>query len=106
MTKTNLNLDQVTELADTFGLLSDPTRLSIVVACMDRERAAGEIAEAIGSSPSLVSHHLRLLRSARILRADRRGKQVFYAMADACVHRVVKIMIEHLFVCHEEPVET
>ncbi|MEO0771874.1 MAG: metalloregulator ArsR/SmtB family transcription factor [Pseudomonadota bacterium] len=106
MTQTNLNLDQTTELADTFGLLSDPTRLSIVVACMDQERAAGEIAETIGSSPSLVSHHLRLLRSARILKSERRGKQVFYSMADACVHRVVKIMIEHLFVCHDDFVET
>ena len=97
MTELDLNLDQRTELAETFGMLADPTRLSIVVACMDQERAAGEIADMLGSSPSLVSHHLRLLRSARILKADRRGKHVFYAMADDCVHSVLKIMIEHLF---------
>ncbi|MEM6914142.1 MAG: metalloregulator ArsR/SmtB family transcription factor [Pseudomonadota bacterium] len=97
MSNADLNLDQTTELAETFGLLADPTRLSIVIACMDHERAAGEISEAIGSSPSLVSHHLRLLRSARILKAERRGKQVFYSMADACVHSVLNIMIEHLF---------
>ncbi len=107
MSKTDLNLHQTTELADTFGLLSDPTRLSIVVACMDQERAAGEIAERIGSSPSLVSHHLRLLRSARILKADRRGKQVFYAMADACVHNVLNIMIEHQFThSHDDTVQS
>ncbi|MEL6312813.1 MAG: metalloregulator ArsR/SmtB family transcription factor [Pseudomonadota bacterium] len=107
MNDLDLNLDQITELAETFGLLADPTRLSIVVACMDQERAAGEIAETLGSSPSLVSHHLRLLRSARILKADRRGKQVFYSMADACVHSVLKIMIEHLFDHHHnETLET
>ncbi|MEM6914099.1 MAG: metalloregulator ArsR/SmtB family transcription factor [Pseudomonadota bacterium] len=106
MTKMDLNLDQTTELAETFGLLGDPTRLSIVVACMDRERAAGEIADMIGSSPSLVSHHLRLLRSARILKAERRGKQVFYSMADACVLSVLKIMIEHIFAHnHDDIVE-
>ncbi|MEM0947918.1 MAG: metalloregulator ArsR/SmtB family transcription factor [Pseudomonadota bacterium] len=90
----------MTELAETFGLLADPTRLSIVIACMDQELAAGEIADTLGLSASLTSHHLRLLRSARILKSDRRGKQVFYAMADACVPSVLNIMIDHLF-AHE-----
>ncbi|MEM8791683.1 MAG: metalloregulator ArsR/SmtB family transcription factor [Pseudomonadota bacterium] len=103
----DLQLDQTTVLAETFGLLADPTRLSIVIACMDQERSVGEIAEKLGSSASLTSHHLRLLRSARILKSERRGKQVFYAMADTCVHSVLKIMIEHLFVHgHEDINET
>lgn len=103
----NLTLDQTTELADTFGLLSDPTRLSIVIACMDQERSAGEIAETLGTSASLTSHHLRLLRSARILTSERRGKQVFYAMADACVHSVLRIMIDHIFThAHHDHDET
>lgn len=92
-----LDHDQTAELSETFGLLGDPTRLSIVIACMDEERPAGEIAERLGLSASLTSHHLRLLRSARIVRSERRGKQVFYAMADGCVHRVLNIMIDHLF---------
>ncbi|MEM7780530.1 MAG: metalloregulator ArsR/SmtB family transcription factor [Pseudomonadota bacterium] len=102
MEANQVNPDQTSELADTFGLLSDPTRLSIVIACMDQERPTGEIAEKLGISASLTSHHLRLLRSARILRSDRRGKQVFYAMADECVHKVLTIMIDHLFDCHED----
>ncbi|MEM8555533.1 MAG: metalloregulator ArsR/SmtB family transcription factor [Pseudomonadota bacterium] len=103
MEASELHIDQTKELADTFGLLADATRLSIVMACMDHERSAGQIAEQTGSSASLVSHHLRLLRSARILRSERRGKQVFYTMADACVHSVLKIMIEHLFThSHED----
>lgn len=97
MSTEELHLDQVTELAEIFGLLADPTRLSIVIACMDQERSAGEIAEKLGTSASLTSHHLRLLRSARILKSERRGKHVFYMMADACVHSVLKIMIEHIF---------
>ncbi|MEM9709352.1 MAG: metalloregulator ArsR/SmtB family transcription factor [Pseudomonadota bacterium] len=102
---TSLNLDQTTELAETFGLLSDPTRLSIVIACMDQERSAGIIADALGSSASLTSHHLRLLRSARILKSDRRGKQVFYTMADDCVESVLKIMIDHLFTHSHDGIE-
>ena len=100
MSATRLHIDQTTELAETFGLLADPTRLSIVLACTDGERSAGEIAGALGLSASLTSHHLRLLRSARILKSDRRGKQVFYAIADACVPNVLNVMIEHLF-AHE-----
>ena len=102
----DLHIDQTTELAETFGLLSDPTRLSIVIACMDDEKSAGDIAEHVGTSASLTSHHLRLLRSARILKSQRRGKQVFYTMADACVLSVLKIMIEHLAHDHPETVET
>lgn len=99
----DLSLDQTTELAQTFGLLSDPTRLSIVISCMDQERSVGEIAETLGLSTSLTSHHLRLLRSAHILRSERRGKQVFYAMADACVESVLHTMIDHVFTHDHNP---
>lgn len=105
MTRKELTLDQTKQLADTFGLLSDPTRLSIVIACMEKERPAGDIAETLNTSASLTSHHLRLLRSARILKSERRGKQVFYAMEDDCVHSVLITMIEHLFT-HDHPTET
>ena len=100
MESVELHSDQTAQLAETFGLLADPTRLSIVVVCMEREIAAGDIADELGVSASLVSHHLRLLRAARMLRAERRGKQVFYSMADDCVRDVLRIMIDHLFV-HE-----
>ena len=93
----NLEINQKFELAETFGLLSDPTRLSIVLACMDREVSAGNIATKLKVSPSLVSHHLRLLRSAHIVRSERRGKQIFYTMTDDCVRDVLMTMINHLF---------
>ncbi|MEM8796146.1 MAG: metalloregulator ArsR/SmtB family transcription factor [Pseudomonadota bacterium] len=94
--------DQTAQLAETFGLLADPTRLSIVVACMEDEISAGDIAEQLNVSASLTSHHLRLLRAARILKSERRGKQVFYSMADACVHNVLEIMINHVFMHDDE----
>lgn len=102
----DLHNDHIAELAETFGLMSDPTRLSIVIALMDQERSAGDIAERLGLSASLTSHHLRLLRSARILKSERRGKQIFYTMADACVHRVLTIMIDHVFTHHHNDTET
>jgi DNA-binding transcriptional ArsR family regulator len=53
-------------------------------------------------SNSLVSHHLRLLRAARIVKADRHGKQVFYAAADRHISGVLAYMLEHIAEPHTE----
>src|SRR4051812_4586689 len=88
--------DRASELADLFRLLGDATRLKIVLACLDESVAVGDIAARLGLSGSLVSHHLRLLRAAAIVRAERHGKQVFYAAADEHVRRVIADMLEHV----------
>ncbi len=87
---------QTIELAEVFHLLGDATRLRIVIACLAGPVAVSALAERVGASPSLVSHHLRLLRAARLLRAERRGKQVFYSAADEHIRRVLSDMIEHV----------
>jgi len=86
----------VDELADLFHLLGDPTRLRIVLACLAQPTAVGDIAGALNLSSSLVSHHLRLLRAARIVKAERQGKQVFYAAADAHISGLLSNMFEHI----------
>ena len=60
------------------------------------------VAESLSLSSSLVSHHLRLLRAARLVRAERRGKQVFYALADDHVRDVIQDMAEHVREPHPE----
>lgn len=92
----------VTELADLFHLLGDPTRLRIVLACLESPISVGEIAGQLELSGPLVSHHLRLLRAARILKADRQGKQVFYAAADRHVSEMLADMLEHVAEPHQE----
>ena len=88
--------DHAPQLADLFRLLGDASRLRIVITCLDAPVTVGDIAERLSLSPSLVSHHLRLLRAARIVRAERHGKQVFYAAADDHVRCVVADMLEHV----------
>ena len=88
--------DAVVPLADLFRLLGDPTRLRIVLACVEEQRAVGAIAESLGLSQSLVSHHLRLLRAARVVRAERQGKQVFYLAADRHISGMLAGMLEHV----------
>jgi ArsR family transcriptional regulator, lead/cadmium/zinc/bismuth-responsive transcriptional repressor len=92
----DLSVDTIVQLGDLFRLLGDPTRLRIVLACFDERRAVGAIAGRLGLSPSLVSHHLRLLRAAQIVRAERQGKQVFYLAADRHISAMLAGMLEHV----------
>ncbi|WP_374762204.1 ArsR/SmtB family transcription factor [Massilia scottii] len=86
----------IAQLADLFHLLGDPTRLRIVLSCLAGPIAVGDIAAGLQLSSSLVSHHLRLLRAARIVKAERQGKQVFYSTADAHISGVLTDMLDHI----------
>ena len=86
----------ITQLADLFHLLGDTTRLRIVLSCLPAPIAVGDIATQLQLSSSLVSHHLRLLRAARIVKSERQGKQVFYTAADAHISGVLADMLEHI----------
>jgi len=88
--------DQVVELAEMFRLMSDPTRLRIILACLDDPVSVGDMAEQLGISASLVSHHLRLLRAARLLQAGRRGRQVFYVVGDSHIRSMLTDMVDHV----------
>ncbi|MEX2641914.1 MAG: metalloregulator ArsR/SmtB family transcription factor [Acetobacterales bacterium] len=88
--------DAVIELAEMFRLMSDPTRLGIILTCLNRKVSVGDMAARLGLSPSLVSHHLRLLRAARLLQAERQGRQVFYLVADPHVRSMLTDMVDHV----------
>ena len=90
-------IPETASLAEMFRLLGDTTRLRILLACAEGggEVAVGEIAKRLNLSQSLVSHHLRLLRAARLARGERRGRNVYYALADAHVRRMIADMRAH-----------
>lgn len=98
----SLDDDGVSQLAEMFRLMGDPTRLRIILGCLSGPRPVGDIAERLGLSSSLVSHHLRLLRAARVMRGRRHGKQVHYGVADAHIGRVFIDMLDHVV----EPADT
>ena len=96
MSKPDDQEQAVIQMADLFHLLGDPTRLRIVLSCLPAPIAVGDIANALELSSSLVSHHLRLLRAARIVKAERQGKQVFYSAADAHISTLLANIFEHI----------
>lgn len=77
-----LGAETVASVADVFKLLGDPTRVRLVDALSHGERCVCDLAELVGLSESAVSHQLRLLRAARLVRARRTGRQAFYSLDD------------------------
>ena len=97
---------QISVIAETYRLLGDPTRLRVLLACLGEPIAVGDIAKAVSASPSLVSHHLRLLRAARLVKGERRNKQVFYSAADEHIARMLADMVEHAMEDHDGDSDT
>jgi ArsR family transcriptional regulator len=81
------DLDQLTSL---FRLLSDKTRLNILLTLADGERNVTALCEELQLPQPTVSHHLGLLRVNNIIGNRRKGKQVFYAL-----HGAIKSMEEN-----------
>lgn len=86
----------VEQLADLFSLLGDETRLRILLTCLHSPTSVGDIARHLDLSSSLVSHHLRLLRAARVVRGERDGKQIFYSPLDRHIECVLDDMMAHI----------
>lgn len=89
------------QLAETFHLLGEPNRLRIVIACRGDPVNVQKIAKQLDLSPSLTSHHLRLLKASRVLKAQRDGRHVRYRLADQHIHQLLENMLTHM----EEPID-
>jgi DNA-binding transcriptional ArsR family regulator len=84
-----LDSGTVESVAELFKLLADPTRVRIVDVLSRGERCVFDIASLVGLSESAVSHQLRLLRSARLVRVRRAGRHAYYSLDD---HHVVGLI--------------
>ncbi|MEO1237266.1 MAG: metalloregulator ArsR/SmtB family transcription factor [Planctomycetota bacterium] len=69
--------------AELFRVLGDGTRLGVVMQLMNGPRRVGELNESLGVEQSLLSHHLRVLRDAGLVTAERDGKAVVYRVAES-----------------------
>jgi DNA-binding transcriptional ArsR family regulator len=86
----------VEEIADTFRILGDPTRVRILDALADGELCVCDLAGLIAMSESAVSHQLRLLRGMRLVRARRAGRQVFYSLDDQHILELLRLAVTHV----------
>lgn len=79
----------IESVAGVFKLLGDPTRVRLVDALTHGERCVCDLAALVGMSESAISHQLRLLRAARLVRVRRLGRMAYYALDD---HHVVGLL--------------
>lgn len=84
------------DVADLFKAFSDTTRIKILFALMGGDLTVTEITEAVGCTQSAVSHQLRNLKQARLVRATRDGKNIIYALSDDHVYTILAQGITHI----------
>ncbi len=84
------------ELSEVFGILSDGTRLKIVLALTETELCGCDLANYLGITKAAVSHHLRLLRNLRLVKFRRAGKRTFYMLDDHHITGLLKQATEHI----------
>ena len=77
-----LSDEEANDLTETLKALASPSRLRVLYALQSGERTVEQLAEASGLSQSATSHNLRLLRTIRLVRARRAGRNVFYTLHD------------------------
>ncbi|WP_318617889.1 metalloregulator ArsR/SmtB family transcription factor [Sporosarcina sp. YIM B06819] len=82
--------------AQLFKALADETRLKIAYSLtLEEEMCVCDVAAVIGSSVATASHHLRYLRENALAKSQRKGKMVYYSLADDHIHQLVKVAYEH-----------
>ncbi|WP_049754342.1 ArsR/SmtB family transcription factor [Cryptobacterium curtum] len=85
------------DLADLFKVFADTTRIKILYALMESELCVADIAEAVGGvSQSAVSHQLRILKQAHLVRFHRDGKQIIYSLSDDHVYTMLSQGLTHI----------
>ena len=85
------------ELADLFKVFGDTTRIKILYALMEQDLCVADLAEIIGASQSAVSHQLRTLKQARLVKFQRDGKNVISSLSDDHVYTVLAQGMTHIF---------
>lgn len=96
-TKKNIPTEEeLYDLAELFKVFGDSTRIRILFELFDAEVSVGDMAESLNMTQSAVSHQLKVLKQAKLIKARRDGKSIFYSLADEHVHTIIEMGIEHI----------
>ena len=84
------------DLADLFKVFSDTTRIKILFCLMGRDLCVADIADETGTTQSAVSHQLRTLKQAHLVKCERDGRNVVYSLADDHVYTMLNVGLSHV----------
>ena len=88
--------DVIYDLADLFKMFGDSTRAKILQCLQIRDLYVSEIADVLGMSISAVSHQLRVLRGAKLVKGTKEGKEVKYSLDDDHVTKILEYGLTHV----------
>lgn len=88
--------EAVFALSDFFRIFADSTRMRILCALGTTELCVCAISELLGMTQSAISHQLKVLRTATLVKTRREGKTVYYSLADEHVHTLIRTGMEHI----------
>ncbi|MBW4466306.1 MAG: metalloregulator ArsR/SmtB family transcription factor [Pegethrix bostrychoides GSE-TBD4-15B] len=89
-------IDKAQQMAEFFGVLADPNRLRLLSALAQQELCVCDLAAVTKMSESAVSHQLRVLRAAHLVKYRREGRNIHYGLADQHVINLYREVAEHL----------
>lgn len=84
------------DLAELFKTFGDTTRIKILYALFESELCVGDIAQVLNFSQSSVSHQLRILKEAKLVKFRREGKNIYYSLDDDHVRTMISMGMEHI----------
>ena len=84
------------DLAELFKVFADSTRMKIIYALMEEELCVCDIAWVVGTTQSAISHQLRILKQAKLVKYRKEGKAVYYSLDDEHISEIVKKGREHI----------
>ena len=84
------------DLADLCKVFSDTTRIKILFCLMGRDLCVADIADETGTTQSAVSHQLRTLKQAHLVKCERDGRNVVYSLADDHVYTMLNVGLSHV----------
>ena len=88
--------DTLCDMSEFFKMFADSTRLKIINALMISEMCVCDLAALIHMNQSAVSHHLKILRSARVIKSRRDGKVVYYSLCDDHINLIFNQGLTHI----------
>ena len=90
------NAELLDDLAELYKIFGDSTRIKILYTLFTEERGVGDIARLLGMTMSAISHQLRILKQARLVKPRREGKMVYNALADDHVRTIFAQGLDHI----------
>ena len=88
--------DALYDLAELFKVFGDSTRVRILFALFEAELCVCDLSEALDMTQSAISHQLQILRTNKLVKSRREGKQIYYSLADEHVVTIIAQGLSHI----------